>query len=99
MDALSDGELGFRVKTIDEVRLVSVMQHLANRLTMGIVLAAIVVGAALMMQVPTTSRILGYPTIAMVFFLLAAIAGGILVGSILVTDRRAARAARRSREE
>ncbi|AXG12784.1 ABC1 kinase family protein [Intrasporangium calvum] len=99
MDALSDGELAFRVKTIDEVRLVSVLQHLANRLTMGIVLAAIVVGAALMMQVPTTSRILGYPAIAMVFFIVAAIAGAVLVGSILITDRREARAARRAREQ
>ncbi|MDC5699032.1 AarF/UbiB family protein [Intrasporangium calvum] len=99
MDALSDGELAFRVKTIDEVRLVSVLQHLANRLTMGIVLAAIVVGAALMMQVPTSSRILGYPAIAMVFFIVAAIAGAVLVGSILITDRREARAARRAREQ
>ncbi|GAA6526165.1 AarF/UbiB family protein [Intrasporangium sp. DVR] len=99
MDALSDGELAFRVKTIDEVRLVSVLQHLTNRLTMGIVLAAIIVGAALMMQVPTTSRILGYPAIAMVFFIVAAVAGSVLVGSILITDRREARAARRAREQ
>jgi predicted unusual protein kinase regulating ubiquinone biosynthesis (AarF/ABC1/UbiB family) len=99
MDALSEGELAFRVRTIDEVRFVSVLQRLANRLTTGIVLAAIVVGAALMMQVPTTSRILGYPAIAMLFFILAAIAGAILVGWILVTDRREEREARRSREE
>jgi predicted unusual protein kinase regulating ubiquinone biosynthesis (AarF/ABC1/UbiB family) len=98
MDALSDGELAFRVKTIDEVRFMSLLQRLTNRLTMGIVLAAIVVGAALMMQVPTTARILGYPAIAMVFFLLAAVAGAALVGSIVVTDRRSARAARRERD-
>jgi predicted unusual protein kinase regulating ubiquinone biosynthesis (AarF/ABC1/UbiB family) len=95
MDALSEGELAVRVKTIDEARLLSLLQRLANRLTTGIVLAAIVVGAALMMQVPTTSRILGYPAIAMVFFLLAAVAGAILVGSIVVTDRRSKRAAER----
>jgi uncharacterized membrane protein YdcZ (DUF606 family) len=65
---------------------------------MGIVLAAIVVGAALMMQVPTTARILGYPAIAMVFFLLAAVAGAALLISIVVTDRRSARAARRDRD-
>jgi predicted unusual protein kinase regulating ubiquinone biosynthesis (AarF/ABC1/UbiB family) len=98
MDALSDGELAFRVKTIDEVRFMSLLQRLTNRLTMGIVLAAIVVGAALMMQVPTTARILGYPAIAMVFFLLAAVAGAALVVSIVVTDRRSARAARRERD-
>ena len=98
MDALSEGELAVRVKTIDEVRLLSLLQRLTNRLTMGIVLAAIVVGAALMMQVPTTARILGYPAIAMVFFLLAAIAGATLLVSIVVTDRRSAQAARRDRD-
>jgi hypothetical protein len=98
MDALSEGELAFRVKTIDEVRFLSLLQRLTNRLTMGIVLAAIVVGAALMMQVPTTARILGYPAIAMVFFLLAAVAGAALLISIVVTDRRSARAARRDRD-
>ena len=98
MDALSEGELAVRVKTIDEVRLLSLLQRLTNRLTMGIVLAAIVVGAALMMQVPTTARILGYPAIAMVFFLLAAIAGAVLLVTIVVTDRRSAQAARRERD-
>lgn len=98
MDALSEGELAVRVKTIDEVRLLSLLQRLTNRLTMGIVLAAIVVGAALMMQVPTTAQILGYPAIAMVFFLLAAIAGAVLLVTIVVTDRRSAQAAQRDRD-
>jgi predicted unusual protein kinase regulating ubiquinone biosynthesis (AarF/ABC1/UbiB family) len=98
LDALSDGELALRVKTIDEVRFLSVLQRLANRLTMGIILAAIVVGAALMMQVRTPSTIFGYPAIAMIFFLLAAIAGGVLVATIVVGDRNAQKAARRDRD-
>lgn len=98
LDALSDGELALRVKTIDEVRFLSVMQRLANRLTMGIILAAIVVGAALMMQVRTPSTIFGYPAIAMIFFLLAAIAGGVLVAAIVVGDRNAQKAALRDRD-
>ncbi|HEU5143985.1 MAG TPA: AarF/UbiB family protein [Dermatophilaceae bacterium] len=98
MDALSDGELGIRVKTIDEVRFLSALQRIANRVTMGIIIAAIVVGAALMMQVQTRSTIFGYPAIAMIFFLLAAIAGATLVVSIVVGDRRAQGAARRDRQ-
>lgn len=97
MDALSEGELGFRVKTIDEVRLLSTLARIANRVTMGIVIAAIVVGAALMMQVQTRSTIFGYPAIAMVFFLVAAVAGGVLIVSIIIVDRRQAEAARRDR--
>ncbi|WP_460600473.1 ABC1 kinase family protein [Flexivirga lutea] len=98
LDALSDGELAVRVKTIDEVRFLSVLQRSANRLTMGIILAAIVVGAALMMQVRTSRTILGYPAIAMTFFLLAAIAGGVLMAAIVVGDRNAQKAALRDRD-
>jgi hypothetical protein len=58
---------------------------------MWIVMAALVVGAALMMQVPTQNRILGYPAIAMVFFLLAALGGAALMISIVRTDSRIAR--------
>lgn len=98
MDAVAEGELSVRIHAIDEPRLLLVLQRLANRLTTGIVLAALVVGAALMMQVPTSSRILGYPAIAMVFFLLAALGGAAMVISILVKDRRIARESRNARE-
>jgi predicted unusual protein kinase regulating ubiquinone biosynthesis (AarF/ABC1/UbiB family) len=99
LDALADGELTVRINAIDEERLLTVLQRLANRLTMGLVLAAIVIGAALMMQVPTRSTILGYPAIAMVFFVLAALGGATLVVWIVGTDRRIARQARRDRVE
>lgn len=95
LDALSDGELTVRVEALDEERMLAVLQRLTNRLTTGIVIAAMIVGAALTMQVSTDSRILGYPAIAMVFFLLAAVGGGVLVVLILITDRRVARRTRR----
>jgi len=98
MDNLADGRFSVRVDAVDEARLLHVMQRLANRLTMGIVLAALVVGAALMMQVPTQTRILGYPAIAMVFFLLAALGGAALVVSIIRNDQRTARSAARDRD-
>ena len=36
-------------------------QKVANRITVGLVVAALIVGAALMMRVETTFRIWGYP--------------------------------------
>lgn len=96
MDAVASGQLTLRVHALDERRLHTVLQRVANRVTMGLVLASIVVGAALMMQIPTSSTLLGYPSIAMVFFLAAAVAGAALVLWILVTDRRVA-AKRRDR--
>jgi ubiquinone biosynthesis protein len=91
MENLAEGRFSVKVDAVDEARLLHVLQRLANRLTMGIVIAALLVGAALMMQVPTDTRILGYPAIAMVFFLLAALGGAALVVSILRNDRHVER--------
>ena len=53
---------------------------------LGLVLAALIVGAAMLMRVPTPFTILGYPGLAMLLFLAAASGGGWLVWSILVRD-------------
>jgi predicted unusual protein kinase regulating ubiquinone biosynthesis (AarF/ABC1/UbiB family) len=90
LDAFAEGSFTIKVDAVDEVQFLHVLQRLATRLTIGIVLAALVLGAAMMMQVPTKSRILGYPAIAMILFLLAALAGAALLASILITDRRIA---------
>ena len=78
---------------IDETLLIEGLQKIANRIALGLVLAALIVGAALLMQVPTTFRILGYPGLAMLFFLAAAAGGFALIASILTTDRAAKRGA------
>ena len=97
LDSLSEGSFSIKVDALDQVQFLHVMQRLATRITMGVVLAALVLGAAIMMQVPTKSRILGYPSIAMVFFLLAALGGVGLIGSIVVSDRRIARQSKSDR--
>ena len=89
MDSLANGELSIRVHAFDEDRVMAVAQRLANRITTGIVLAAITVAAALMMRNDSGPRLLGYPALAMVFFLVAAMSGLALVVGIVVTDRRA----------
>jgi ubiquinone biosynthesis protein len=99
MDAVAEGKFELKVDAIDEPQLLAVMQRLANRIATGLVLASLVVGAALMMQIPTESRILGYPSIAMVCFALAAAGGAALLVSILAADRRIARTARRQRRD
>ena len=94
LDSLADGEFTMRVRALDEERLHTVLQRVANRVTLGIVIAATVLGAAMMMRVPTDHRILGYPAIAMVFFTFAVLAGAALAIWIVSTDRRVARAER-----
>jgi predicted unusual protein kinase regulating ubiquinone biosynthesis (AarF/ABC1/UbiB family) len=89
LDGLANNQLRFRVDTIDETVLIEGLQKIANRIAMGLVLAALIVGAALLMQVPTTFRIFGYPGLAMLFFLAAGAGGVALIASILKTDRTA----------
>ena len=86
LDLVSQNRLRVRVDAIDEKLLIEGLHKIANRVALGLVLAALIVGAALLMQVPTTFRILGYPGLAILFFLAAAAGGLALVVSILFTD-------------
>jgi ubiquinone biosynthesis protein len=89
LDKLADNQIKVKVDTIDEVKLMEGLQKIANRITLGLVLAALIVSAAMLMNVPTTFRIFGYPGLAMMFFLAAATGGVILVFNILFGDEKA----------
>lgn len=86
LDQITGRELEFRVDAIDERRLIQGFQRIANRVALGVVLAALIVGAALMMRVETEFRIFGYPGFAMILFLLAAAGGALLALSVLFLD-------------
>jgi predicted unusual protein kinase regulating ubiquinone biosynthesis (AarF/ABC1/UbiB family) len=86
MDALAEGELKLRVQGIDEKELMRGIQKLANRLTTGMVVAALVIGAALIMRIPTSVKLFGYPALAIVLFLVAASAAAGLLVSIQLSD-------------
>jgi predicted unusual protein kinase regulating ubiquinone biosynthesis (AarF/ABC1/UbiB family) len=89
LDRVADNDLRLRVETIDETRLMEGLQKVANRIATGLVLAALIIGAALLMDVPTSFRIFGYPGLAILLFLVAAAGGFGLVISILLNDVRA----------
>jgi hypothetical protein len=77
-----------KVDAIDERMLMEGFTKIANRITMGLILAAMIVGAALLMRVETRFQILGYPGLAMLCYLAAAAGGGALVLDILLADRK-----------
>jgi predicted unusual protein kinase regulating ubiquinone biosynthesis (AarF/ABC1/UbiB family) len=81
-----DNELSVKIDAFDEVRLMEGMQKIANRITVGLVIAALIIGAALLMRVPTSWTIFGYPGLAMLFFMVAFIAGVLLVYNIMFRD-------------
>jgi predicted unusual protein kinase regulating ubiquinone biosynthesis (AarF/ABC1/UbiB family) len=88
LDAAGNNDLRFKVDAIDEKIVLEGLQKVANRITLGLVVAALIVGAAMLMRVETSFRIFGYPGLAMIFFLLAAAAGLLLVFSILFYDEK-----------
>jgi predicted unusual protein kinase regulating ubiquinone biosynthesis (AarF/ABC1/UbiB family) len=88
MDAITDSELQVKVKAVDADVALDGMQKIANRITAGVVLAALIVGASLLMQVPTTFRLFGYPGLAILLFLAAAAGGFWLVANIFMQDYR-----------
>ncbi len=58
----------------------------ANRIALGLVLASLIIAAGVIMQMPTTIRLFGYPALAMVLFIIAA-TGGALAVQIVTHDR------------
>ncbi len=95
LDRVAENDLKLRVDAIDEASLMEGMQKVANRITLGLVLAALIVGAALLMRVETSFRILGYPGLAILLFLAAAVGGFCLVVAILASDITASRKKKR----
>jgi predicted unusual protein kinase regulating ubiquinone biosynthesis (AarF/ABC1/UbiB family) len=87
LEALADNQLRVHVDAIDETELIKGFQKIANRIAGGLLVAALIVGAAMMMQVPTSFTLFGYPGLAMIFFLLAAAGGCLMLWSILKSDR------------
>jgi ubiquinone biosynthesis protein len=91
LDTVASNGLEVKVDAIDEKLLMEGFQKVANRITVGLILAALIVGAALLMKVETSFRILGYPGLAMLFFIVAAGVGLVLVFDILLHDLKANR--------
>ncbi len=87
LDAATNNQLKVNIEMIDEGSIISGLQKVANRITLGLLLASLIIGAAMLMRVDTTFRLFGYPGFAMLFFLAAAAGGIWLAFTILSSDR------------
>jgi ubiquinone biosynthesis protein len=88
MDAISNHEVELKIRAVDANRVMEGFQTIANRVTTGIVLAALIMGASILMQIQTTFRIFGYPGLAILLFLAAAAGGFWLIASAFMQDQR-----------
>ena len=87
LDAATNNQLKVNIELIDEGSIIDGLQKVANRITLGLLLASLIVGAAMLMRVETAFRLFGYPGFAMLFFLVAAAGGIWLAFTILTSDR------------
>ena len=70
------------------------LQKIANRISVGVITAALIMASSLMMRISTPHTVWGYPVVALLLFLVGVMLGCGIVVSSLLSDHRA-----RKREE
>jgi predicted unusual protein kinase regulating ubiquinone biosynthesis (AarF/ABC1/UbiB family) len=86
MEMVTNSELELKVNSPDTKVVLDGMQKIANRITSGLVLAALIIGASLLMRVQTRFVLFGYPGLAILCFIAAAVGAFWLVINIFVQD-------------
>ncbi|TDU33719.1 putative unusual protein kinase regulating ubiquinone biosynthesis (AarF/ABC1/UbiB family) [Gelidibacter sediminis] len=86
MENLANNQMEFKVKTIDETRFTDAFQKVANRITLGIIIAAMIIGAAMLIRIKTSFTIAGYPALAIILFVIAAVIGFYVIYQIVIKD-------------
>jgi ubiquinone biosynthesis protein len=87
LDSLAASELKLKVELIDEGAIIGGLQKVANRITLGLILAALIIGGSMIMRIDTAFRIFGYPALAMVMLVLAGAGAAYLAFQIVRHDR------------
>ncbi len=95
MDTIGNAEVNVNVKPKETEFLLDSASKVANRITTGLILAALIVGGALLTRVQTNFEIFGYPGLAIICFLAAATGGFGLVLNILWQDHKSRQKSRR----
>jgi hypothetical protein len=91
MDAVAESEVEVKVKAVDADLMMEGLQKIANRVTSGLILAALIIGASLLMRIETSFQLFGYPGLAMLFFLVATAGGLWLLVNIFIQDQKSER--------
>lgn len=88
LDTTAAGRLTFAMKLSQAEEFLAGMHKIANRITIGVVIAALLVSSSMMMRVPTNFAIFGYPGLAVIGYLLASAAAFYLIVSTILMDRK-----------
>ncbi|MDP9359983.1 MAG: AarF/UbiB family protein [Acidobacteriota bacterium] len=88
VDLTAAGRLSFSLKLMQAEQFLVGMHKIANRITVGVIIAALLIASSMMMRVPTRVQLFGYPALAVIGYLLAAVAGLYLIVSTFIRDRK-----------
>ncbi|MEG3192582.1 ABC1 kinase family protein [Lysobacter sp. D1-1-M9] len=88
LSLLSENRLQIRMVGFEDSQLMESLQKIANRITAGVVTAALILASALLMRVETGPMLLGYPAIALVLFLIGAGLGITIVLNAMRRDHK-----------
>ncbi|MEO6104654.1 MAG: AarF/UbiB family protein [Pseudoxanthomonas sp.] len=86
---LAENKMQVRMTGLDESHLIENLQKIANRISTGIIVAALILASAMMMRTEGGPRLFGYPALAASMFAIAAALGLSIVISALLRDRKA----------
>ena len=88
LERLSKQQFRLGIDAINEDRWLDSIQKVANRITQGLVLAALILGSAVLAHIDTPNyHLLGYPAVAILTFLFAVLGAGALSLQILWGDK------------
>jgi predicted unusual protein kinase regulating ubiquinone biosynthesis (AarF/ABC1/UbiB family) len=89
LSLLAENKLQVRMTGLEESHLMESLQKIANRISAGLVTAALIMASALLMRIETRHQLLGYPAFALVLFVIGAALGIAIVLSALLGDHKA----------
>lgn len=86
LENLNKNDWKIKLQAFDEQFMMKGFEKIANRIALGLVLAAMILSAALLLRVPSSFQILGYPGIAIILFSAAFLGGVLFLFNVLRND-------------
>lgn len=87
LDDFSTGRFKLKVDAIDEDKMLTGFQKIANRITAGLIFSSMIIAAGMIMNLKSSHTLFGYPTLAMILFLFAFLGSFFLLMNILFKDK------------
>lgn len=88
IDLTAAGRLTFGIKLTQAEEFLRGIHKIANRITVGVVIAALLISSSLIMRVESGFSIFGYPGLAVIGYVLASAAAFYLIVSTILQDRK-----------